>query len=87
MCNTHALASLFGRFSGRAIAPIDSLQDPADPVFAEMRQVAEENGYDLRVIWGERSAMHTDYNPKRANIHMQRQPDGTWCVGHHFHAG
>jgi hypothetical protein len=86
MCNDSALASIFGQFSGREIAAIDSLQDPPDPVFAEMHKVAQDNGYALRFIWNDRG-MTTGYDPKRANVHMERLFDGKWRVGTHFHAG
>lgn len=88
MCNDSSLAALFGQFAGQEISLLDVQKaNPADPVFTALRQVAEDNGYRLRLVWGTGSALTTDYDAKRANIQMEQQFDGKWRVGCHYHAG
>lgn len=82
MCNESELSRIFGRFAGREIA----LTDEDDPTISAMANAAERGGYTLRLV-AEAARIEADYNPRRANVHLEKSTDGKWRVSSHYHLG
>lgn len=82
MCNESALATIFGRFAGREIA----LTEEDDPTVAAMENAAERRGYFLRFVT-DQSQSEEAYNPRRANVHLDKTADGKWRVSTRYHLG
>lgn len=78
------ITDLFNKFAGKEVlSPIMSMPDP---VIAEMKQLANDNGLKLRV-WFPNTVGTMDYQPDRVNAHIEKGADGKYRVSNRFNLG
>jgi len=78
------IAHLFNKFAGREV--LAPMAMGIDPTIQEMKKVAEDNGYKLR-IWYPGSRGTMDHQPNRVNVHIEEGVDGKFRVGKKFNLG
>lgn len=80
------IAALFNKFVGKELKDPQRVTCDLDHVYEEMKQVANDNGLELRLHFPGRPST-PDYREKRVNVLVKESADNRFVVGKTFGMG